>query len=58
MSLVPVTVAADGCVVPAARARLRDFAAADAILRVPGAPAVIADGDIVDILPTGPEILA
>ena len=58
MSLVPVTLAADGCVVPAARARLRDFAAADAILRVPGAPAVIADGDIVDILPTGPEILA
>lgn len=53
VSLVPATIAVDGRVVPAARARLRDFAAADAILRVPPAPGGIEDGDAVDILPTG-----
>ncbi|EKU49594.1 MULTISPECIES: molybdopterin molybdotransferase MoeA [Brevibacterium] len=56
VSLVPATIAVDGRVVPAARARLRDFAGADAILRVPAAPGGIADGDGVDILPTGPGI--
>lgn len=53
VSLLPVGFAADGRVVPAVRARLRDFAAADAILRVPAAPGCIEDGAVVDILPYG-----
>ncbi|GAA1617966.1 MULTISPECIES: molybdopterin molybdotransferase MoeA [Brevibacterium] len=51
VSFVPVTVSVEGTVVPAERARLRDFAGADAILRVPAAPAAISAGDLVQVLP-------
>lgn len=51
VSFVPVTVSVEGTVVPAERARLRDFAGADAILRVPAVPAAISSGDLVQVLP-------
>ncbi|MCI4009983.1 molybdopterin molybdotransferase MoeA [Brevibacterium sp. ZH18] len=50
VSLAPGRFTAHGEVEIAPRSRLRDFAGADVIIRVPGAPSALEDGDVISVL--------
>lgn len=50
VSMVPGVWSADGDVITLERARLRDFARAELIVRIPRAPAVVTPGDLIRVL--------